>query len=90
MNSTCRFTALILQSIYLIIDICSIPISDSGSIDVSVSGVTFDVGISLGKSTNMITLVAIRAWVLNLVLYLCKTIYNQQIVSTFIHHIELH
>jgi hypothetical protein len=28
-------------------------ISDSGSIDVSVSGVTFDVGISLGKSTNV-------------------------------------
>jgi hypothetical protein len=28
-------------------------LSDSGSIDVSVSGVTFDVGISLGKSTNV-------------------------------------
>ena len=53
MNSTCRYTALILLSIYLIIDFCSIPISDSGSIDVSVSGVTFDVGISLGKSTNV-------------------------------------
>jgi hypothetical protein len=31
-------------------DFCSI--SGSGSVDVSVSGVTFDVGISLGKSTN--------------------------------------
>ena len=51
MNSTCRYTALILLSIYLIIDFCSI--SGSGSIDGSVTGVTFDVGISLGKSTNV-------------------------------------
>ena len=51
MNSTCRYTALILLSIYLIIDFCSI--SASGNFDVSVSGVTFDVGISLGKSTNV-------------------------------------
>ena len=39
---------------------------------------------------SMITLVATRAWVLNFVLYLGKTIYNQQIVSSSIHHIELH
>jgi hypothetical protein len=51
MNSTCRYTALSLLSIYLIIHFCSI--SGSGHIDGSVSGMTFDVGISLGKSTNV-------------------------------------